>query len=347
MSIRSRVKAFPLSDYRADENGAYRTPQNAQRNIFAAPLPVPPLASQDGTPPPLLIPARPALLDCSPAMPCCSQYHRISSMMSSDVILDTVPCLPYRRHLVFVPSSSRIGYRMISKRNPSHAISDTTTSASPNHLPAPSHRPTASRPASRRTVSPDGSAQGPTPSGSLLASPALLVCLPSSHSSPHLIGSSVPPVACPPYQPHAVAPCHPFHAAHPSRPSHPYHPLHSISSAHQLISRPAPLPALLPAGRPASPTCSPRLSHPSHPLRSISLAHRPAPSDETSDEQAKRRMEQAIDDEKQGTTTSDASQIPQMPIPARRIASTSRITHRHPHEHAHGKTPPPSPSQRL
>ena len=125
----------------------------------------------------------------------------------------------------------------------------------------------------------------------------------------------------------------------------------SISSAQPhligFISRPAPLPALLPAGRPASPTCSPRLSHPSHPLRSISLAHRPAPSDETSDEQAKRRMEQAIDDEKQGTTTSDASQIPQMPIPARRIASTSRITHRHPHEHAHGKTPPPSPSQRL
>ena len=96
MSIRSRVKAFPLSDYRADENGAYRTPQNAQRNIFAAPLPVPPLASQDGTPPPLLIPARPALLDCSPAMPCGSRCPHISQTMSSDVILDTVPCLPSR-----------------------------------------------------------------------------------------------------------------------------------------------------------------------------------------------------------------------------------------------------------
>lgn len=48
----------------------------------------------------------------------------------------------------------------------------------------------ASRPASRYTVSPDGSAQGTTSSGSLLASPTRLVCLSSSHSSPHLIGSS-------------------------------------------------------------------------------------------------------------------------------------------------------------
>lgn len=65
-----------------------------------------------------------------------------------------------------------------------------------------------------------------------------------SISSPHLIGSSVPPVAC-------------FAPPHAANPSHP--------------------------------------SHPSHPLRSISLAHRPAPSDETSDKQAKRRTRRAID----------------------------------------------------
>lgn len=35
-----------------------------------------------------------------------------------------------------------------------------------------------------------------------------------------------------------------------------------------------------------------------------------------------------------------------MPLPAHRIAHTSRMTHRHPHEHAHDKTPPPRASQR-
>ena len=35
-----------------------------------------------------------------------------------------------------------------------------------------------------------------------------------------------------------------------------------------------------------------------------------------------------------------------MPLPARRIAHTSRMTHQHRHEHANGKTPPPRPSQR-
>ena len=94
------------------------------------------------------------------------------------------------RHLVPATSSSRIGYRMISKRNPSHAIPDTMTSASPVHLPAPSHRHTASRPASRRTVSPDGSAQGSTPSYQLLArSPCLLTHLVPSH---RLISSAHP-----------------------------------------------------------------------------------------------------------------------------------------------------------
>ena len=49
------------------------------------------------------------------------------------------PACRTARRLVSVPFSSRIGYRMIQQRNPSHAISDTTASASPNHLPAPSH----------------------------------------------------------------------------------------------------------------------------------------------------------------------------------------------------------------
>ena len=66
----------------------------------------------------------------------------------------------------------------------------------------------------------------------------------------HLIGSSVPPVACLPYSPHAVAIRLPPHAAHPS------HRLIGLSSSH--------------------------------------IAH--APSDEMSDEQAKRRTWQAIDD---------------------------------------------------
>lgn len=80
---------------------------------------------------------------------------------------------------------------MIQQRNPLHAIPNTTTFRfRPVHLPAPSHRHTASRPASRRTVSPDGSAQGTTPSGSLLArSSYLLTHLVPSH---RLISSAYP-----------------------------------------------------------------------------------------------------------------------------------------------------------
>ena len=37
-------------------------------------------------------------------MTCGIQYHPMSSMMSSDVVIDTVPCLTYRHHLVFVQS---------------------------------------------------------------------------------------------------------------------------------------------------------------------------------------------------------------------------------------------------
>ena len=118
-------------------------------------------------------------------------------------------------HLVSVPASSRIGYRMIPPRNPSHAIPDTTTSRFlPTHLIAP----TASRHASRLTVSPDGSAQGTTPSCSLFAS---FACPSRSISSAHPSSPLLAPA--------------PTHAANPS---HPSHPLRYISSAH-LPSRPA------------------------------------------------------------------------------------------------------------
>lgn len=50
---------------------------------------------------------------------------------------------------------------------------------------------------------------------------------------------------------------------------------------------------------------------------------------------------------KWNATTSDISTTTQMPLPARRIAHTSRMTHRHPHEHANRKTPPQRASQRL
>lgn len=99
------------------------------------------------------------------------------------------------------------------------------TASAPSISPRPSHRSTASRHASRRTVSPDGSAQGTTQSYTL-PFVARLACLPSrlSHrliSSPHL------PVRClSASSPHAVACRHSLH------PSHPSHPLRPISSAH-------------------------------------------------------------------------------------------------------------------
>lgn len=120
----------------------------------------------------------------------------MSSSIPSPACRIAVISYSSHRHLVLVPSSSRIRYWIIPQCNPSHAIPDTTTLASvplisPPHLIAP----TASRPASRRTVSPDGSTQGTTPSDTLL------VCL---FISARLIGSSVPTVAC--YAPtHAAA----------------------------------------------------------------------------------------------------------------------------------------------
>lgn len=136
------------------------------------------------------------------AMSCDIRYHQTPPMMSSDVILDTVPCLPSLHHLVPVPSSSRIGYRMIPQCNPSHAIPDTTTSASATpYLIAP----TASRPASRLTVSPGGSARSTTPSYTLYASPRLLTRL------VHLIGSSIKPIACSRSDPCGGSSSHPSH----------------------------------------------------------------------------------------------------------------------------------------
>lgn len=99
---RSRSESSPLSNYRADENGAYRgTP--ARNTNRPAPLPIPHPASQDGKAP-LAPPA------CF-VMPCGIQYHQKQLMMSSDVIIDTVPCLPSR-------PSSRIRPVLISYRIP-------------------------------------------------------------------------------------------------------------------------------------------------------------------------------------------------------------------------------------
>lgn len=49
---------------------------------------------------------------------------------------------------------------------------------------------------------------------------------------------------------------------------------------------------------------------------------------------------------KRNATTSDALRTTQTPLPARRIAHTSRITHRHPHEHTRWEMTPPRASQR-
>lgn len=242
---------------------------------------------------------------------------------------------------------------MIQQRNPSHMTSDTTTPRfRPVHLPAASHRHTCFPP----RFPPNRVAQRVGLKLDAIRPATQLACLPSSHrsiSSPHLIGSCVSPVACPPYQPPAVAISLP-----------PKRLIHLISPPHLIwfISRPAPLPALLPAGRPASPTCPPRSSHRlislpvacqrsdicGSSISSISSAHHPhlIPTLHPMRRAASRRNGAR---DGQSTTRQGVPQrsIPQMPIHARRIAHTSRITHRHSHEHAHDKTPPICPLQRL
>ena len=75
----------------------------------------------------------------------------------------------------------------------------------------------------------------------------------------------------------------------------------------------------------------------------VSLAHRPAPSDETSDEQAKRRTRRAIGNGEAEHHDIRFIRTTPMPLHAIRIAHTSRITHESRHEHANGKTPPSKP----
>lgn len=181
---------------------------------------------------------------------------------------------------------------MISTRNPSHAIPDTITSASYPPSPRPISSPYSFPPRfppHRVARLVDLRHDAILPATRSLVLPAYSS---RSISSDHLIGSYVSPVACLPYQPHAVAIRLPPHTVHPS---HPSHPPRLISSG--LSPVPPRFPLCFPPGVPPPPTCPPRSSHPSHPshpLRSISLAHRPAPSDETSDEQAKRRTRRAI-----------------------------------------------------
>ena len=133
-------------------------------------------------------------------------------------------CLPSHRHLVPVPSSSRIGYRMIPQRNPSHAIPDTTTcSFRPRSSPRPISSSDCFPPRFPPRFPPHRVARRVEPRHDAILFAVRFVCLPASF---HLIGSSIKPVACPPA---------PTHAANPS---HPSHPLRYISSAH-LPSRPA------------------------------------------------------------------------------------------------------------
>lgn len=126
-------------------------------------------------------------------------------------------------HLVPVPSSSRIGYRMISKRNPSHTTSDTTTS---RFRLRSSLRPISSPYCFPPRFPPNRVARrvGSRHDAILHASPAC-----SPRPSPRLIR----PARCLPYPPRAVIIRLPPHAA-----AHPSHPLRPISSVHH-SSRPA------------------------------------------------------------------------------------------------------------
>lgn len=145
-------------------------------------------------------------------------------MMSSDVIIDTVPCLPYRRHLVPVPSSSRIGYRMISQRNPSHAIPDTTTSRS---SPRPSHRSSPycfpPRFPPHRVAPRVDSRHDYTLPACLFISPHLIGLSPVPPRFPSCFPPSVPPRFVPPNCPSYVP-----SVACPSR-----HLIHLIGSSHR------------------------------------------------------------------------------------------------------------------
>lgn len=228
---------------------------------------------------------------------------------------------------------------MISKRNPSHAIPDTMTSASYQPSPRPiSSLLLASRPASRLTVSPDWSAQG---HNAIRHATRLLVhlgsshrlirsarCLPApthaaAHHLIHLIGSSPVPPRFPLCFPPSVPLASPrLTARHASR----FASSHLIGSSAKSVA------------------CQPYSSHPSHRL----IGSSPTPH---RIRRATSRRNGARDGQsttvKRNATTSDTSPIPQTPTPARRIAFTSCITHGHSHKHAHDKTPSICPLQRL
>ena len=168
----------------------------------------------------LLMPARSVI-------PCGSRYHRISSMMSSDALLDTVPCLPYRQ-------SSRLRPGIISYRIPDDtATQSITCDTGYDDIPFP-----------------------PRPISSLLLLPAPLPASPCRQTG--RLKARRHPVRCSLRLLARLVPSHRLiHQARclpPLRHMRLIHLIHLIRSAtsHRLISRPAQLPALLPAERPAS-----------------------------------------------------------------------------------------------
>lgn len=148
-------------------------------------------------------------------MPCGLRCHRISQTITSDVIIDTVPCLSYR-------PSSRPRPVIISYRIPDDTATqsitcdtgydDTSLISSPYRFPPhfPLHR-VAQRVGPKRDAHPNR------------YSSRLLTRLDCLLVSSHLIGSSVPPVACLPRPTHAVA----IHLIH----------LISLAPSHWLIAR--------------------------------------------------------------------------------------------------------------
>lgn len=116
--------------------------------------------------------------------------------MSYDVVIDTVSCLPYLRHLVFVPSSSRIRPVPISYRIPDDIATQSITGDTGYQLASPHPSP---RPISSPYLLPTPLPAAPCrPTGRIetrrhptrYSLATCLACLPSSHrsiSSAHLI----------------------------------------------------------------------------------------------------------------------------------------------------------------
>lgn len=110
-----------------------------------------------------------------------------------------------------------------------------------------------------------------------------------------------------------------------------------LAPSHLLISRPAPASrsasrrasrlAYLPASFHLIGSYLPASCLPASFISFISSAHHPRQSDETSDEQAKRRTRRAIDNGEAEHHDIRSIRTTPMPLPARRIAPTSRMTH--------------------